>query len=722
LGVCECTRANDMRHALCPAEANLDEVMKRFRFNRGYFVGIAVLAAVNLVLFLLLLRPSERHRQPIAESTDVDVSEKIGRARKDQRAQTDPHWFGEFWTDLRRPFGAFANDLRSNLPRGQSAPGEMESTMISAGSTSPDKLLDLDYSAIGAVIRANGGSLPESGEKLSAALEKLGDFAHLSIPFSAVALNSGLMHPRVVIAQRPAFMHRSTRSPSGPQSTPKNSYDSLGNTPANKPDLVGRLYLAANMELRFRDENPRVKSVEFISWNNRLSKFDFGVIEDMNATPSIKLVEGVRCFSCHKNKGPILGNNPWSNTIHNDVVRNTSQNRFAFEVKNIWESRGQEKPELRDDIDGMKVLSPRALEVDAGVRAGADLLYNREIFRVLARTPKGRSVLLSLLGAIVEPGMFETIDEKMRIQIDRLDLSQFLHEATVINASRAPSRLIDFSPAPSIGTVNASGTSWGGSINLIATYDAERAAGKHGLSGNHLPSNPNAFFKSTNRQFNQPSELISPIVLARTIGLTSADRRFLIEALHNVEKSANETQVDRTGLAMRVFEGPGFEELIYHGEIPGRDEFKDKFMSELADAVRERKIISAAMPSREMYTNGPINVSWSNKKSGSKESLPTTSCLRCHDIRAPGKTSPTSPIPPLAFDPFDKPSREAWVRGTDKQRKEVVLSRMLTRIGVDRDMPPEDSLEFKMFRGKNPASFEEVKQFLEAELKKVQGE
>jgi hypothetical protein len=145
-------------------------------------------------------------------------------------------------------------------------------------------------------------------------------------------------------------------------------------------------------------------------------------------------------------------------------------------------------------------------------------------------------------------------------------------------------------------------------------------------------------------------------------------------------------------------------------------------MSELADSMRERKINGAAMPSREKYTNGPKNDSWSNKRSVSKEALPTTSCLRCHDIRAPGKTSQTSPIPPLAFDPFDLSGREAWVRAADVQRKEAVLSRMLTRIGVDQDMPPEDSLEFKMFRSKNAASFEEVKQFLEAELKKVRVE
>src|SRR5262249_32091252 len=108
-------------------------------------------------------------------------------------------------------------------------------------------------------------------------------------------------------------------------------------------------------------------------------------------------------------------------------------------------------------------------------------------------------------------------------------------------------------------------------------------------------------------------------------------------------------------------------------------------------------------------------------KVSSTESIPTTACLRCHDVRVPGKSSQFSPIPMLAFDPFSKSTREAWVATTDNKRKEAVLTRMLKRIGQDQDMPPEDSLEYKMFRSKDPASFEEVKLFLEAELKKARG-
>src|SRR5205814_6934777 len=90
-----------------------------------------------------------------------------------------------------------------------------------------------------AVIAANGGRVPATGRELYDALERLGDFAHLSVPFSAVALDSGLSHPRVVIARRPP------PSPD-PRARPTDRPDPLPGTPADRPDLEGRLFLAAN--------------------------------------------------------------------------------------------------------------------------------------------------------------------------------------------------------------------------------------------------------------------------------------------------------------------------------------------------------------------------------------------------------------------------------------------------------------------------------------------
>ena len=54
-------------------------------------------------------------------------------------------------------------------------------------------------SAIAAVVEANGGKPPRTGEELWRALSKLGTFAQLPIVFSAVRLDSGIGNPRVVI-------------------------------------------------------------------------------------------------------------------------------------------------------------------------------------------------------------------------------------------------------------------------------------------------------------------------------------------------------------------------------------------------------------------------------------------------------------------------------------------------------------------------------------------
>jgi len=78
-----------------------------------------------------------------------------------------------------------------------------------------------------------------------------------------------------------------------------------------------------------------------------------------------------------------------------------------------------------------------------------------------------------------------------------------------------------------------------------------------------------------------------------------------------------------------------------------------------------------------------------------------------------------SPIPQLAFDPFDKTTREAWAKTTDRKTKAEVLNRLTKRLATDKDMPPEDASEYELFRGKDPAAFDAVKDWLEAELKKV---
>lgn len=120
---------------------------------------------------------------------------------------------------------------------------------------------------------------------------------------------------------------------------------------------------------------------------------------------------------------------------------------------------------------------------------------------------------------------------------------------------------------------------------------------------------------------------------------------------------------------------------------------------------------------RREYASGP---EYDAKLATEAEAVvvPTTACLRCHDVPANGKRGAFESIPPLAFDPLDKAGREAWARTANKVRKREVLSRLQARLYKDVDMPPHDSPEHEKFPVKG-AAFEDLKRFLDAELPPV---
>jgi hypothetical protein len=618
-----------------------------------------------------------------------------------------------------------------------------------AGRTSPEpapqeKENPYASTAIGAVIDANGGRLPATGKELQEALQKLGEFVQLPVPFSAVDLNSGLSHPRVVIAMRlisqtpPAHLPTPHLPPPPP---PRDSggwgggggggggaggvrtqvpeFNPLGGIATNKPNLEGRLFLAANMVVDVPFQNPHVKTIEFISWNSRRMKFDFGVIEGIGESPELKILDGARCFSCHKNKGPILGTGPWSNTTHNNLVRGMSKSLFAFEPKDLLNAVANLDPILRNDIDGMMLLTPAAQEVDDAVRFGADILRNREMFRVLARTQEGRKTIVLLLTAIAEAGPIDKIDKRLQIDINSHYLVSFIGDAVALQKATPSSMLIDYSPSGSMGKTIGTHTTWGGSTLQVNNYDEARAAGHNGMISERLPSNPKAFVKQPIRAPNQPAQLVSALMLARTIGLTDADRKFLAEALSSSTQKGGGTPMTAATLARRIFTGSTFADVVSNGDIPDRDDFKDRFAAGLVEVQQE--IPKVLQLGRDQYTSGPYRDSLGGDLKKEIEVVPTTACLRCHDIGNAGKTSTLSPIPLLAFDPFDKAGREAWIKTTDRKRKSAVLTRMIRRLVTDKDMPPEDAAEYELFRVKDTTAFNEAKSFLEAELKKVKG-
>ncbi|MCE9562061.1 MAG: hypothetical protein K8U57_08395 [Planctomycetes bacterium] len=587
----------------------------------------------------------------------------------------------------------------------------------------PSPLPDLSATAIGAVVEANGGTLPMTGAGLTTALAKLGSVVQLSFPFSAVALDSGLSHPRVVLTLRMSQTVEpipftpvggwGSGSSRGQQlastSTPNcKLMDSRIPTPGPMArNLEGRLFLAANMDAGVPGESPHVKNVEFISWNSKRMKFDFGVIDQMGTAPRIKFLDGVRCFSCHKNHGPIMGVGPWSNSIHNDMVRSANNGQFptADPVKGV---------------DGMQLLSSNAPEVEEAVRAGANMLRNREVIRALPKTGVGRKSLQSMLVAIASPGSLTELDSHIRRDMNHGDLIKFIGDSVAIQKATPSGFLTDFSPAGSIGKLNGNRIAWGGSSLSVTQYDAQRAAGQPGVPTEHLPSNPRAFLRPPVNVSAHPGDHLSSAKLARTMGITEGDRVFLDKTFRDAALFIAKPQVTATSLAKQVFSSPAFEDVIAGSYLPDRDEFKDRVVSALEDITQKSTQRSWGTGDRKTYTSIPKIERGSEEKE--IEVIPTTACLRCHDVRPTGRQPVGfSPIPLLAFDPFDKTGRETWLKTAERKQKVDVLSRFMKRLATDKDMPPEDSVEAQLFREKDPVAFDNLKTWLEAELKKAKG-
>jgi hypothetical protein len=584
------------------------------------------------------------------------------------------------------------------------------------------------HSAINAVIEANGGKIPATGTELQAALQKLGIFPQLSFPFSAVALESGMLNPRVVMAMQ---LSPSTRevipfTPSGGwgggiAGKPQIVSMPIPISPANQRNLEGRLFLAANMGggNHFPQIDPHIKTVEFISWNTRRLKFDFGVIEYPDGMPQLKMLDGTRCFSCHKNRGPILGVGPWSNSIHNDVVRAASLELFQNGTKPSFGYFGwSQGPTEQTVTDGMSLFSSGAPEVEVSVRAGANLLQNREIFHALTKTATGRNALTLMLVELVDPDPLDKIESRLRKEFSHPNLLSFVADAVAIQKATPSSFLADYSPAGSIGTVRGRRITWGGTVSGVERYDTEREAGNPNMPTQHLPSNPKAFLTPPINASNNPGDHLSIVTLARTLGLTEGDRAFMLESARSAAKTINRPEVTPASLAKSVFSGPSFADVMNGAAFPDRDEFKDRFVEGLVATV------AADHPFWNVGERGKHACSPRvdrTKEEKEVEVVPTTACLRCHDIRPAGKPTGFSPIPMLAFDPFDKTARESWSKSTERKQRTAVLTRLLKRLGRDKDMPPEDSSEAALFRAKDPASFDAVKDWLEGELKKAKG-
>lgn len=611
---------------------------------------------------------------------------------------------------------------------------------------------------IGVVLEANNNEVPRNGTEMMRALDKVGTFVQLPISFSAVALHSGISNPRVVIAHKPSMIGTGAFLPDGRP----DPADFSPNGPAvaaaskaalTKPNLEGRLYLAANMERE--NGKLKVKTFEFISWNARKKRFDFGFIECDDVEPQIRVVDGVKCFSCHKNKGPILGQGPWSNSTHNDVMRQAAADALKVDVQKLCLPTSIGQPRRLDtglergivrglpntEFDGMALLVPQGPAVDAAVRLGADAVRDREVFRLMTNAADARRGLVHLLGAIASPGPLDANNQAVRAALNADFSHSFPNFAAKAQAlhKTSSSTLLDFNPARSEGklvnVVTASpGAGWGsgptlqshlkivwtGDVKQVTEHDTKRVEGVISLPSIRQPSNPKAFAPAPAVSLAQPSGVVSAHQLARVIGLTEGDRVFLANLLSEAAARVNKRAVTPATLAREVFIGPEFTAVLVATQLPDREDFKDRFVAGLNLVLKDQGVEPLDVK-RASYASGPNVAVVPGKEEPEPPVVATTACVRCHDVQKPGK-APFSPIPLLAFDPYDKDSREAWARATDARKRAQVLTRLVKRVADDRDMPPEDSAEYDSIRMKNAATFDAMRDWLTAELKRAKGE
>ncbi|HEY1187978.1 MAG TPA: hypothetical protein VGE74_09990 [Gemmata sp.] len=602
-----------------------------------------------------------------------------------------------------------------------------------AGAAEPGPCPDpvLSGSCVTALLEANDGKPPATGAELWQVLGKLGTFAQLPVVFSAVRLDSGISNPRVVIAPVAS-------APGGAEPTAVN--------------LNGRLFLAANMEKAPAGGDPKVTSVEFISWNELRRRFDFGVIEDIGTdAPKLRLVDGGRCFSCHKNRGPILGAGPWTNSTAHTGLRTLVANKYKLVDVVPPGAVG-----VRDRIDGMALVAPEGAAVDEAVRLGGTLKLNRERFRLMNRSPGGRQAFVALLGAIAQPGPLAPNDRATRTAVDRWGadpsylrytrewlalakatnhgvLADFAPFPIPLYESWDPNTIKPLPPPPAVRTRSSLDRYQRSVLNIqlnnelaakniatklqqLADIDAARANGRLAVPSASQPSNIKAFVQLTPKATQKPSGLVNPVLLANTMGLTEGDRAFVAGALAGAAKRLNRPQVTPAVLAKAVFEEPQFADVLAGDPLPDRDDFKDRFVAGL-DALLTTKyrLADGFAPERATYGRVP------KRDPKALEELeaavvPTSACLRCHDVRAGAKPRLFETIPALPFDPFDTKGRADWVRTADPKRKQEVLARLQARVHTDADMPPNDAPEYETFRVKGAAAFDDLKRFIEAEL------
>jgi hypothetical protein len=74
----------------------------------------------------------------------------------------------------------------------------------------------------------------------------------------------------------------------------------------------------------FIAHQPKTETLEIISYNDAVGRFEFQVIEKYgpNLSPQVRRANRIMCLSCHQNAAPIFAMRPWSETSFNVEIAN----------------------------------------------------------------------------------------------------------------------------------------------------------------------------------------------------------------------------------------------------------------------------------------------------------------------------------------------------------------------------------------------------------------
>lgn len=535
-------------------------------------------------------------------------------------------------------------------------------------------------------------------------LDRLGGFGKTNavlVPFSRAPGRTSLGNPRIL----------ATVSTVNPRSLARVE-------PATRePDVRDRLFVA------FNAHPDGTRTLEFIAWNRRLRRFDFGIVENYDKPERRRVVadEGKRreCLSCHKAGGPIFTEFPWGGT-HVDPLMSLAMLKRAHasdpktyaEAKPLLgriddpaaKSKELEGPyPFRYFLDGKDTGVPffdsaadgrginRTGVYDGSVRDATERRLRSEAL-LRALPPESRAVTARAL-------MLEAIGDRDDEKDPLLARSKALFAAAAIKAGPAGRKPLPESFSSFIRSFDFSKEKQGfhlesvdekvSHVKDILTYDERRLKEGLKLPKGRRESEAEAFGDFVN--FKQPARLRSPAELLAE-GLPQAPHLFSDPSRDLLRLFLRAAGKDRAAVFEAALGDPAVSKVLKRG-LPEEGNLLPPLVAALREEFRRRGLdapddakVTELMP--KAPAADPCADGDAAEAPGASPVAEESSCAACHGPDKPG-------ILRFPFDPADADAWRKAVGGASAEKRRSLvrrLQRVVERLG-DKTMPPEDSAE-----------------------------